>query len=461
MYAPAPAYGRPDDLRRFVDQAHGLGLAVILDVVYNHFGPDGAYAVALSQRFLSDRHPSPWGSGVNLDGPDATLVRDFFIDNAQHWIHEYRVDGLRLDATHALVDEGPRQFLQELTSRVRASCPHRQVWVIAEDHRNLRTILDPPTRAGWGLDAVWADDLHHVLRRLSAGDDEGYYRDFRGTPDEVARTLNDGWLYRGEYAPHFGGPRGTDPTGLPRAAFVVCLQNHDQVGNRALGDRLHHTIDRATYRALSVLLLLAPETPLLFMGQEWAASSPFQFFTDHAGDLGARVREGRREEFRGFRAFADAAGGERIPDPQAEATFERSRLRWEETTRPQHSQVTKLYRDTLRLRRELASGGVVGGPMVAQVTEGMTGIIMRRVDRAGHEIFAVVCLVGAGHVSLDVNRARGDAHSKPPDLNDWRVLIDTENPRYTDDPRPLSFTCDVAKVTMAFSRAGGLVLMRH
>ncbi|MEW6322899.1 MAG: malto-oligosyltrehalose trehalohydrolase [Acidobacteriota bacterium] len=445
LYAPAAAYGSPDDLRRFVDAAHGLGLGVILDVVYNHFGPDGAYTAALSRRFFSERHRNPWGAGINLDGAGSRQVRDFFIDNAQHWIHEYRFDGLRLDATHALVDHSSCHFVAELAAQVRASAPRRTVWVIAEDHRNLRTIVDPPSAGGWGLDAVWADDLHHVLRRLTAGDDEGYYADFQGTPEEVARTLDCGWLYQGGHAPHFGGPRGTDSTGLPRSAFVVCIQNHDQIGNRANGDRLHHAVDEATWRALSLLLLLAPETPLLFMGQEWAASSPFQYFTDHHDELGRLVRDGRRNEFRHFRAFSDPARRQAIPDPQADATFERSRLRWEEIERPRHARVVALYRDALALRRGLAPGGRAGEESVAAPAEGATGVTLRRRRPDGTALAIVACLRGDGRVRLPAPDGPRPAA---------RIALDTEDPRYAADPRPPR----LADEAVTFARPGAIVL---
>jgi maltooligosyltrehalose trehalohydrolase len=454
LYAPAAVYGQPDGLRRFVDVAHSLNLAVILDVVYNHFGPSGAYAAALSAQFFSTRHASPWGAGINLDGPGSETVREFFIDNALHWIHEYRIDGLRLDATHALVDESPRPFLADLTARVHASVPDRRVLVMAEDHRNLRTIVDPPACGGWGLDAVWADDFHHVARRLTAGDDEGYFADFAGTTRELARALNDGWLFQGEAAPHFGGPRGTPSSGLPRAAAIICLQNHDQVGNRADGDRLHHVIDEATYRALTLVLLLAPETPLLFMGQEWAASTPFQYFTDHDERLGALVREGRRREFRHFRAFADASRRARIPDPQADATFDASRLQWAEIDEPSHARMLALYRDALRFRRTLAPGGAAGGPEVAWAAAPATGVILRRVRHDGSMAILVACLKEGGVVDMSSVFA-------PLTGRAWQVALTTEDPRYAVGALPLRLQSgpDGALTTTVFDRPGAVLLL--
>jgi maltooligosyltrehalose trehalohydrolase len=451
QFAPADAYGHPDDLRRFVDRAHALGLGVFLDVVYNHFGPDGAYAAAFSPLFFSDRHQSPWGSGINLDGPSSEHVRAFFIENALHWLIEYRIDGLRLDATHALVDDSREHFLAELARVVRMTIVDREVLLIAEDNRNLRTLVEPPSSGGWGLDAAWADDFHHVTRRLTASDDESYFRDFAGTTSELVRTLRDGWLYRGEQSIHAEGPRGSDPTGLPLSSFVICLQNHDQVGNRAHGDRLHQEIDPAVYRALTVLLLLAPETPLLFMGQEWAASTPFLYFTDHAGDLGRQVREGRRQEFRHFRAFADVAMRDRIPDPQDPATFERSRLSWDERNRQPHSGVLTLYRQALAVRHTLEPAGRSGARNeddIGAIDE--HSIFMRRATRDGTELLVVARLSGAGQVRVRITA--GGAKAPP------AVALDTEAADVVADPQPARVTRDGDYVNLVFARPGALVL---
>jgi maltooligosyltrehalose trehalohydrolase len=451
LFAPAAVYGRPDDLRALVDAAHALDLAVILDVVFNHFGPAGAYAAALSPLFFSAEHTSPWGAGINLDGPGSEMVRAFFIDNALHWLREYRFDGLRLDATHALIDESERHFVAELTACVRALVG-RPVLMMAEDHRNLRTLVEAPSAGGWGLDAVWADDFHHVVRRLTAGDDEGYFADFAGTPQELAQTLNRGWLFQGEYATSFMAPRGTPAHGLPRARSIVCLQNHDQIGNRAEGDRLHHVIDPAAFRALSVLVLLAPETPLLFMGQEWAAATPFQYFTDHDEALGALVREGRRHEFQRFRAFADETRRAQIPDPQATSTFLASQLRWAERDDPPHAGVLALYRDTLRLRRGLAPGGAAGDPEMAWPAEGTAGIVLRRAGKDGSLVVLAACLKGAG--DIDVSKAC-------PLANAWRIALTTESAHYVDRPEPPRVTVNEAGAVsrVQFSRPGAVVFV--
>ena len=258
LYAPARCWhaGRPARARR---RRARRRTGPWLDVVYNHVGPDGAL-FAFSPHYFTDRHPSPWGKSVNLDGPHADEVRALLIDNALAWVHDFHVDGLRLDATHAMRDDGERHFLAELAARVRSTESGRPVTVVAEDHRNLATMIRPEAAGGWGLDGVWADDFHHQVRRALAGDRDGYYADYSGTTGDLARTLTQGWFFTGQHSTYLDEPRGTDPAGLPPRAFVICLQNHDQVGNRAFGERLHHEIDLAAWRAVSVLLLMAPQT---------------------------------------------------------------------------------------------------------------------------------------------------------------------------------------------------------
>ena len=348
LFAPSHNYGRPDDLRRLVDAAHRQGLGVILDVVYNHLGPDGNYLRLFSDDYFTDRHRTPWGDALNYDGPNSRFVRDFAIDNACSWLTEYHVDGLRLDATDAIIDDGPTHLLAELTARARAATP-RQVVIIAEQASNEVRTIRPPERGGFGLDGVWADDFHHAVRVFLTGERVGYYADYEGTTSEMARAIAGGFVYQGQASPTAKRPRGTRVTDEPAAAFVFCIQNHDQVGNRAFGERLHHVVDAERYAVASALLLLAPETPLLFMGQEFRASASFMYFTDHEPDLGRQVTEGRRQEFKGFHAFRDPRLRDSIPDPQAEETFLRSKL--DLRHRRTHAGVYRLYRDLLRLRR--------------------------------------------------------------------------------------------------------------
>ncbi|HET7618497.1 MAG TPA: malto-oligosyltrehalose trehalohydrolase, partial [Vicinamibacterales bacterium] len=425
LFAPSRAYGAPDDLRRLVDTAHRLGLAVLLDVVYNHLGPDGAYLGAFSPYYFTTKHESPWGAGVNLDGEHSAAVRAFFIENARHWLHEYHIDGLRLDATHALADDSPRHFLAELTDVLHAEKP--SAILVAEDSRNLRTMIMPTADGGWGLDGVWADDFHHQVRRRLAGDDDGYYRDYTGRLEDLARTIDDGWLYRGQHSVHAGGPRGTDPTGLPRRRFVVCLQNHDQIGNRAFGDRLSADIEAPAFRAASALLLCLPETPLMFMGQEWNATSPFLYFTDHHEELGTLVTDGRRNEFRHFARFADPDAATRIPDPQAKSTFEDSRLRWDERAREPHAGMLRLYQALIALRRQEPA---LRGEECRTIALDDQTLLMWRGWSERRPLAILVRFGTAGQVTIDRTRRPGAAGHRR-----WRPRITTEDPDFAQDPR--------------------------
>lgn len=448
-FAPARCYGSPDDLRRLVDRAHALGLAVFLDVVYNHLGPEGNYLPQFSPYYLSATHTSPWGQGMNVDGAQSAMVRQYFIENALHWVHEYHLDGLRLDATHAIVDDSPRPFVAELAARVKASAD-RPVHVIAEDHRNLASMVRPEGEGGWGLDGVWADDFHHQIRVALAGDTDGYYRDYRGSTDDLAATLTQGWFFTGQYSSHLEGPRGTDPEGVPAARFVICLQNHDQIGNRALGERLHHQIDLAAYRAATALLLAAPQTPLLFMGQEWAASAPFLYFTDHPDELGRRVTEGRRNEFRHFAAFAEGASRARIPDPQAPATWASSRLDWTEASREPHASMLRLYRALLAQRR--CAGPARRGRFAASALTERT--LQLRQDMAdGPSIVALVHLGGA-----DLVHVPGPAALAGLDLDRWQVILTTEDRPFAPDPQPLAVDGDGGALRVAFPRPSAVLL---
>lgn len=430
LFAPARCYGRPDDLRRLVDRAHQLGLAVLLDVVYNHLGPDGNYLGAFSPYYFSKRHPTAWGDGLNFDGAHSAPVREFFLENALYWLHEFHLDGLRLDATHAIVDDSPRHFLAELAARIHASVSARRVLLIAEDHRNLARLLQPASEGGWGLDGVWADDFHHQLRRLLAGDHEGYYRDFSGTVRDLATTIRQGWFYCGQYSQHRQKKRGTDPSGLDPRCFVICLQNHDQVGNRALGERLHQQIDLAAYRAASALLLCAPQTPLLFMGQEWACSTPFLFFTDHHEQLGRAVTEGRRKEFRHFSAFSDPRAQKRIPDPQDETAFRASLLQWAEVEREPHASVRRLYQALMRLRRSEPALRTRGRANYQAAACGDDTFLLRRGER-GQTVLVVVRLRGRGMVDL-----RGHPLAHLETGRRWEVLLSTEDRPFSPEPRP-------------------------
>ena len=393
LFAPSRRYGTPDDLRRLVDTAHRTGLAVLLDVVYSHFGPDGAYSTVFSPFYRSSGHQSPWGAAINLDGDQSGPVRTFFIENALYWLHEYHLDGLRLDATHWLLDDSAPHFVAELATRVREAVTGRTVLLVAEDDRNLATIVSDRHEGGWGMDAVWADDFHHHVRRRSAGDRDGYYQDYSGSIADLAATLRQGWFYCGQYSEYSAAPRGTSPADVPLQRMLFCLQNHDQIGNRPFGHRLHHQIDPALFRALSALLLFAPQTPLLFMGQEWAASTPFLYFTDHNPELGRLVTEGRRREFSRFQAFADEEMRARIPDPQAVSTFEASRLNWSERVLAPHTGTLELYRALLHLRRTERAMEAGTRFDVAELDDGLA---VARADTSGGALLLVTWFRGSG-----------------------------------------------------------------
>ncbi|MEA3209846.1 MAG: maltooligosyltrehalose trehalohydrolase [Chthoniobacter sp.] len=344
LFAPARVYGHPDDLRALVDAAHARGLAVILDVVYNHFGPDGNFLREFSPDYFEHRHHTPWGEAINFG---SRPVRDFYVANIDYWMEDFHIDGFRLDATHEIFDDSSRHILAELAELVH----QRHGYIIAEDERNEGRIVASPEEDGYGLDAVWADDFHHTVE-VALIDASMYHRDFAGELSELADALENGWIYRGQKLASKGIERGTPCAHLPPERFVFCISNHDQAGNRAFGDRLNHLVSPETYRAASALLCLVPYTPLLFMGQEWGASAPFQFFTDHEPELGRLVEEGRGRDIRRFPVFEKALVERDIPSPQARETFERSKLDWAESTQEGHATCLRLYRDALRLRRE-------------------------------------------------------------------------------------------------------------
>jgi maltooligosyltrehalose trehalohydrolase len=441
LFAPCHRYGTPDDLRRLVDAAHRRGLGILLDVVYNHLGPDGAYIPSFSPEYFTSRHKSPWGDSVNLDGPGSARVREFIIENALHWIHEYHVDGLRLDATHALQDDGPEDFLAELSRRVKDESD-RPALLLAEDERNLGRLVRDRASGGFGLSGVWSDDFHHHVRRLLAGDCEGYFRGFSGATEDLADTIRRGWFFTGQVSPHTGRPRGSDPSGIPLHRFIVCLQNHDQVGNRPAGDRLHHAIDLAAYRAVSALLLLVPETPLIFMGQEWAASTPFLYFTDHHDELGRAVTAGRRAEFAAFSAFAAPAARDRIPDPQSPETMARSRLRWEERDDVLHGGVWRLYRDLLAIRRELA------GDLRVEALDADT-VAVRRGGRNRAEWLLVARLRGRGSAEATRALAGGAA---------WRRVLTSEDAAFAATGHVPEVDAGPSRVSIRFAGPAAVLL---
>ena len=363
-FAPDASYGRPEDLKRLVAAAHQRGLMVLLDVVYNHFGPEGNYLHAYAPGFFNPQHATPWGAAINFDGEGSRTVRDFFIHNALYWIEEFQLDGLRLDAIHAICDDSSPDFVEELGTAVREGPgAARHVHLILENDRNQARYLDRDehSRRRYGT-AQWNDDVHHVLHVLTSGETDGYYADYASEPARLlGRGLSEGFVFQGQSSPFRDGElRGEPSSHLPPAAFVNFLQTHDQVGNRAFGDRLCHLAYPAAMQAVTALLLLAPQPPMLFMGQEFASAQPFQFFCDFGPELAQAVTEGRRREFSQFKRFADPAERERIPDPNAPRTFADCVLDWNAIEQPRHQAVLELHRRLLSLRRQWIAPRLAG-----------------------------------------------------------------------------------------------------
>jgi maltooligosyltrehalose trehalohydrolase len=351
LYAPSHLYGTPDDLRRLVDRAHQLGLGVILDVVYNHLGPDGNFLREFAPAYFSARYQSEWGESLNFD-EDAAAVRELILANAEYWIDEFHMDGLRLDATQQIFDASADHLLAELSRRARAAARGRSILLTAENETQDVRLLRPQESGGFGFDAMWNDDFHHTASVALTGHREGYLTDYGGTPQEFVSLAKRGFLYQGQQYSWQHKRRGTPTFGFAPSRFITFLENHDQVANAPAGrgERLHERSSPGAYRALTALWLLSPGTPLLFQGQEFGASSPFVFFADHKGDLGAAVRTGRAEFMSQFRSAATRRLADELADPHHEETFGRCKLRHDE--RERHAAAAALHRDLLRLRRE-------------------------------------------------------------------------------------------------------------
>ena len=368
-FAPDNCYGHPDDLKRLIQAAHRKGLMVFLDVVYNHFGPEGNYLRTYAPEFFTARHRTPWGNAINFDGPGSRAVRDFFIHNALYWLEEYHFDGLRFDAVHAIVDELKPDILTELAEAIRAKLGvDRLIHLVLENDQNAAhylTSLESRRDAGATAegdqrntprlyDAQWNDDIHHALHVLITGEADGYYCDYSEQPiRHLGRCLAEGFSYQGERSRHRNNaPRGEPSRDLPPTSFVSFLQNHDQVGNRAYGERINKLAEPKALKAALAILLLAPSPPLLFMGEEFGADTSFLFFCDFDGELAAAVTDGRRNEFARFERFSSPNTRASIPDPNAETTFTRSKLDWRSLDEPTHQFWLTFYHDLLTLRRD-------------------------------------------------------------------------------------------------------------
>ncbi|HEY2540559.1 MAG TPA: malto-oligosyltrehalose trehalohydrolase [Stellaceae bacterium] len=349
LFAPTRLYGRPVDFRCFVDRAHALGIAVILDVVYNHFGPDGNYLKLFSAAYFTDRHDNDWGEAIDFDGPNSGPTREFFVANAGYWIDEYHLDGLRLDATQAIFDRSEDHILAAIVRQVRSAGCGRITFVVAENEPQHAKLVRPVEQSGYGLDALWNDDFHHSAMVALTGHHEAYYSDYRGRPHEFVAAAKHGFLYQGQRYRWQAKARGTPTLDLPAECFVVFLQNHDQIANSGTGERCHALTSPGRLRAMTAYFLLMPGIPMLFQGQEFGASSPFFYFADHQIELSHDVREGRRRELAQFPSLATIEMQAALADPGDIDTFRRSVLDLSE--RQRHSSIYTLHRDLLELRR--------------------------------------------------------------------------------------------------------------
>jgi len=424
LFAPSHRYGDYDALKRFVDAAHETGLGVIVDVVYNHFGPDGNYTSVFSDDYVTDRYPNEWGQALNFDGPGSEGMREFVVQNACYWIEEFHLDGLRIDATHAVHDASDHHILGELAAQARRAAGRRTIVLIAENESQDIRALRPVGKGGWGLDAVWCEDFHHVSRVAATGRSEAYYTDYRGTPQEFISSLKRGFLYQGQRYHWQRKARGTVVDQEPAGSFVFYIQNHDQIGNTLTGNRLHTLTSPGKYRVLSAVTLLAPQTPMLFMGQEYGASTPFLYFVDFGDhEIGPKVKQGRQEFLSQFPSYASDEAKKSMFDPNDLMTFERSKLdRGERST---HGPLYRLYRDLLRLRREdlvfsAQSRGRIDGAVL-----GLHAFVIRYFEETGYDRLVVVNLGADLHfvpAPEPLLAPRQDGY--------WSLLWSSDHPQY-------------------------------
>jgi maltooligosyltrehalose trehalohydrolase len=429
LFAPSHLYGTPDDCRRFVDHAHALGLGVILDVVYNHVGPDGNFLAKFSPDYFTERYSTDWGPAVNFDGEYSGPVREFFLANAGYWIDEFHFDGLRLDATQEIYDQSAEHILAAIAQQVRQSARGRATILVAENEPQQTKLVRSPAQGGYGLDALWNDDFHHSATVALTSHNEAYYGDYHGTPQEFISALKWGYLYQGQWYTWQKQRRGTPTFGLKPATFVTYLQNHDQIANSGTGLRCHQLTSPGRYRAMTALMLLGPGTPMVFQGQEFAASSPFFYFADHNAELAPLVRRGRAEFLSQFPSLACPAIQSRLPNPGDPRTFEQSKLDFSE--RQQHAETYTLHRDLLKLRRQ---DRVLG----SQRPGGMDGAVL------GLHAFVLRFFADDGQDRLVVVNLGCDLHLDPapepllapPEHMCWKTVWSSENPCYGGSGTP-------------------------
>ncbi len=424
LWAPTRLYGGPDDLRRFVDHAHALGLGVILDVVYNHLGPDGNYLNAFAPDYFTERHGTEWGKALNFDGPGSAPVREFFVENAGYWIDEFHFDGLRLDATHAIIDTSDEHLLAAIRRRVREAARGRTTLVVAEHESQDARLVRSTDQGGYGLDAVWNDDFHHAARVALTGRNEAYYRDYCGRPQELISALRWGYLYQGQWYRWQRHGRGTPSLDLPAERFVICLENHDQVANTLRGARLMSLTSPGHLRAMTALTLLAPGTPMLFQGQEFGSTRPFHYFADHGAELAEAVRKGRGDFLKQFPSLATPEAQAKVPDPSSPDTFARCKLDRGEA----NPATLALHRDLLALRRDEGAfsqqradrlhGAVLGAAALA--------LRFRGDDPAGRDDRLLLVNLGT---DLDLSPIP-EPLLAPPDEGGWRLRWSSETIGY-------------------------------
>lgn len=431
LFAPTRLYGSPDDFRGFVDAAHRLGLAVILDVVYNHLGPDGCYLKCFAPEYFTDRYENEWGEPINFDGPDSAPVREFFIANARYWIDEFHLDGLRLDATQQIFDASPRHIVAEIAAAVRAAAEGRATVLVGENEPQHIRLAQPESQGGCGLDGLWNDDFHHSAMVALTGRNEAYYSDHNGTPQEFVSVAKYGFLYQGQWYQWQRKARGTSTRGTPPEVFVNFLQNHDQIANSGRGARIHQLAAPGAVRAMTALTILMPGTPMLFQGQEFAASAPFLYFADHQPELARAVAAGRAEFLGQFPSLAAPELRRRLADPADPASFETCRL--DHGERRRHPEAVALHRDLLRLRRDdpvfhAPAAGSVDGAVL-----GPEAFVLRYFGADGDDRLLMV------NLGRDLALAPApEPLLAPPPGKRWRLMWSSEDPAYggTGTPQP-------------------------
>lgn len=422
-YAPTQLYGTPDDFRMFVDRAHAIGLGIILDVVYNHFGPAGNFTGQFSPYYTSQKHRTDWGSAINFDDAHADPVREFVAESAAHWIREYHLDGLRLDAIHSVIDDSDEHIVTQLTRAARSAAGDRSIIVVSEDDKNRCQQVLSPEEGGWGNDGLFNDDFHHACRVAATGNTEAYYRDFTGSPQELISTIRFGHLYQGQWSTRQGHPRGVPTRNIPARHFIHFLQNHDQVANSANGLRTHLLTSPGRFRALTALLLLGPETPLLFMGQEFGASNPFLYFADHDPELAELVHHGRREFMHQFPRIKSLEPAAPLPHPAEEQTYLKCKLNWDEC-QPDSSMMV-LHRDLLRLRREDAVFSRQNRMSMEGAVIGPEAFALRWCSNSEDDRLALFNL-GRDFDWLPIS----DPLVAPPWGKQWNLIWSSESPQY-------------------------------